>query len=197
MSIAVAVAKRGVIAIAADSQESFGDRRVLRENLRASKIARVGSAYIATAGWGLYENILEDYLARARTPRLTDRKSIFAFFMRLWKDLGKRYSMVNDQPHQDDASPFADLDSSFLVANRAGIFHVSGNLTVSEFQEFYAVGSGASYALGALQALRDGPLSAEAMARRACEAAMAFDIYCGGELDVYRVARKSGRKRRG
>lgn len=197
MSIAVAVSKRGVIAIAADSQENFGDRKVLRENHRASKISRVGSAFIATTGWGLYENILEHYLARSGTPRLTDRKSIFAFFMKLWKDLGKRYSMVNDQPHQDDASPFADLDSSFLVANPSGIFHVSGNLTVSEFQEFYAVGSGASYALGALQALRDEPLSAEAMARRACEAAMAFDIYCGGELDVHRMARKAPRKRRG
>jgi len=26
------------------------------------------------------------------------------------------------------------------------------------------------------------------LARRACEAAIAFDVYCGGEIDVRRIA---------
>jgi ATP-dependent HslUV protease, peptidase subunit HslV len=190
MSIAVAVSKGGLTVIAADSQENFGDRKLLRQNHRASKITRVGPAYVATTGWGLYENILDHYLAKAPTPRLTNQRAIFGFFLKLWKELGKRYSLVNDQPHQDDDSPFADIDSSFLIANAGGIYHVSGNLTVSEFHQYYAVGSGASYALGVLHALYDQRLGAEEMARRACEAAMAFDIYCGGEIDVYRIPHK-------
>jgi ATP-dependent protease HslVU (ClpYQ) peptidase subunit len=185
MSIAVVVKKGGTIAIAADSQENFGDRKMLRKNHLASKIMPLGSSYLATSGWGLYENILEDYLAKAGSPRLGSRSAVFSFFLKLWKQMGKKYSLVNQQPNQDDPSPFADLDSSFLVASRGGIFHVSGNLTVSEFDRYYAVGSGASYALGALHSLYGERLGAEARARRACEAAIAFDVYCGGELDVY------------
>jgi ATP-dependent protease HslVU (ClpYQ) peptidase subunit len=185
MSVAVAVRKGGVIAIAADSQENFGDCKMLRRNLRSSKIVALGSSYLATSGWGLYENILEDQLARGAAPRLGSRAAIFSFFLRLWRQMGKKYSLVNDQPNQDNPSPFADLDSSFLVANRGGIYHVSGNLTVSEFHAYYAVGSGAPYALGALHALFGERLGAEALARRACEAATEFDVYCGGEIDVF------------
>ena len=44
MSVAVAVQKGRSIAIAADTQESFGDRRVLRGDHRSSKIMRIGAA---------------------------------------------------------------------------------------------------------------------------------------------------------
>jgi ATP-dependent protease HslVU (ClpYQ) peptidase subunit len=194
MSIAVAVRKQHSIVIAADSQENFGDRKVDRANHRATKILRAGTAYIATTGWGLYDNILEDYLARTAAPRLRRREDVFAFFMRLWKQLRDRYSLVNDQPHHDhEASPFADVDASFLVVNPAGIFHVASNLSVTEFHEYYAVGSGASYALGALQVLY-GEHDAETLARRACAAAMAFDVFCGGDVDVYRIAAQARRR---
>ena len=193
MSIAVAVAKADTTVLAADSQENFGDRRLLRANHRAVKITPVGSAYLATTGWGLYENILEDYLARVAPPRLASRRAVFGFFVRLWKELGKNYSLVNDQPHQDDPTPFADLDSSFLVASAGGIYFVSSNMSVTQFTQYYAVGSGASYALGALHALYDQDLDAETIARRACEAAIAFDIYCGGDLDICRVPQRPRR----
>lgn len=193
MSIAVAVFKNDTTVLAADSQENFGDRRLLRSNHRAVKITPVGAAYLATTGWGLYENILEDYLGRVAPPRLTSRRAVFAFFVRLWKELGKNYSLVNDQPHQDDPTPFADLDSSFLVASPGGIFFVSSNLSVTQFSQYYAVGSGASYALGALHALYDQDLDAETLARRACEAAIAFDIYCGGDIDICPVPQRPRR----
>ena len=107
--------------------------------------------------------------------------------MRLWKDLRRRYSFVEDQVAEDDRSPFADLDSSFLIANKHGIFHVSGDMSVMAFQEYYAIGSGASYALGVLHALYPTERDAAVLARRACEAAIAFDVYCGGEIDVRRI----------
>ncbi len=189
MSIAVAVRKRDQIVVAADSQESFDDRRVLRDNHGASKIVRAGSSYIANTGWGAYDNILRDYLARISRPRLGSERAVFAFFIAFWRQLHKRYQFVNDQPGEhDDPTPFADLDSSFLVVNRSGIYYVSSNISVMEFTKYYAIGSGASYALGALHALYGQPLAADALARRACEAASAFDVGCGGDIDVQRVA---------
>jgi len=187
MSIAVAVRKGSEIVVAADTQENFGDRKILRAAHVASKILRVGSTYVAMTGWGLYDNILRDYLARMKRPRLGSEREVFSFFVAFWRQLHKRYSFVNDQVEEQEPSPFADLDASFLVVNRRGIFHVSSNMSVMEFKQYYAIGSGAPYALGALQALYSQRLDAEAIARAACAAATSFDVYCGGELDVHRV----------
>lgn len=188
MSIAVAVRKGNTIAVAADSQENFGDRKVVGSNHRATKIMQLGGSQLAMTGWGVYDNVFSDYLGTRRAPRFASEREIFVFFVKLWKDLRKRYSFVDDQVQDEDRSPFADLDSSFLIGNRYGIFHVSGDMSVMAFQEYYAIGSGASYALGVLHALYASERDAAVLARRACEAAIAFDVYCGGDIDVRRIA---------
>jgi ATP-dependent protease HslVU (ClpYQ) peptidase subunit len=187
MSVAVAVLKGRTIAIAADTQENFGDRRVLRSDHASSKIMKVGASYVAQTGWGLYENILGDYLAKAGTPRLRSEREIFVFFNRFWKRMRKDYSFVNDQAMEHDKSPFADLDATFLVVNSGGIFHVTGQMSVTRFTRFDAIGSGGPYALGALLTLYDEKLDADAIARRGCAAAVHFDVACGGEIDVFTV----------
>ena len=190
MSIAVAVKLRGQLVLATDSKRTFGSGAVPEANLSDTKIRKVGSAYLATTGWGIYSNILDDYLAGKRRARLTDRENIFSFFRLFWKELHERYSFVNDQRGDDD-SPFGDLDASFLIINPRGIFSVACDMSVTEFSQYYAIGSGAPYALGAVHALLDGARSAEALAKHAVEAACALDIYCGGEISMDRVkARK-------
>ena len=195
MSIAVAVRKGTTIAVAADSQENFGDRKIVGANHRAAKIMALGGSELAMTGWGVYDNVFTDYFRSRRAPRFASEREIFTFFVRLWKDLRKRYSFVDDQVAEDDRSPFADLDSSFLIANRHGIFHVSGDMSVMAFGQYYAIGSGASYALGVLHALYDTERDAAVLARRACEAAIAFDVYCGGEIDVRTIRGAAGRRR--
>ncbi len=187
MSVAVAVQKGRTIAIAADTQENFGDRRVLRGDHSSSKIMKVGASYVAQTGWGLYENILGDFLARGPVPRFRNEREIFVFFNRFWKRMRKDYSFVNDQPMDDDKSPFADLDASFLIVNASGIFHVTGQMSVTRFKRFDAIGSGGPYALGALHTLYDETLDAHEIARRGCAAAVHFDVSCGGELDLFTV----------
>lgn len=194
MSVAVAVQKGRTIVVAADTQENFGDRRVLRGDHSSSKIMKVGGSYIAQTGWGLYENILGDYLVKAGTPRFRNEREIFVFFNRFWKRMRKDYSFVNDQPLQDDKSPFADLDASFLIVNPGGIFHVTGQMSVTRFKRFDAIGSGGPYALGALHALYDSESDAEEIARRACAAALHLDISCGGALDVFTVKAQGPRR---
>jgi ATP-dependent HslUV protease subunit HslV len=187
MSIAVAVRKGNAIAVAADSQENFGDRKIVGPNHCASKIMPLGNSMLAMTGWGVYDNVFTDYLRAGRTPRFASEREIFVFFVKLWKDLRKRYSFVDDQVQDEDRSPFADLDSAFLIGNPYGIFHVSGDMSVMAFEEYYAIGSGASYALGVLHALHATERDATVLARRACEAAIAFDVYCGGEVNVRRI----------
>ena len=55
---------------------------------------------------------------------------------------------------------------------------------------YFAIGSGAPFALGALHALYDGKLGAAELARKAVEAGIAFDNYCGGEVVAHEVARR-------
>jgi ATP-dependent protease HslVU (ClpYQ) peptidase subunit len=105
---------------------------------------------------------------------------------------------VNDQ-RPDDESPFGDLDASFLVASSSGIFSVACDMSVTEFAQYYAIGSGAPYALGALHALYGDRADAEAIARKAVSAATALDIYCGGATTLFSLpvhAKRSASRRR-
>lgn len=189
MTIAVAVRKGREIVVAADTQNNFGSARATPDNHRPHKIMPVGEALIATSGWALYANILEDYVGRSRRPpALGTERDVFRFFQQFWHALKETYSLVNEQCHKDDDSPFGDLDASFLVVTRGGIFFVSSDTSVTPFEKYHAVGSGTDYALGALHALYDEVQDPEVLARRACEAAIAFNIYCGGEIDVKRMA---------
>lgn len=197
MSIALAIEKNGELIVAADTLTSFGHTKVPPALHAAQKIRRVGGAYLASTGWGLYENILDDVLARRGRVSLGSSSQIFAFFLRLWRDLHKKYSFVNDQIDEKESGPFGNLDSTFLVANRAGIFYVGPDMSVTRVERYFAIGSGAQFALGALHGLHDSRLGAEAVARRAIAAAIAFDTYCGGEAQIYRVARGRGAGKRG
>lgn len=194
MSIALAIEKNGELLVAADTLTSFGHTKVPAALHSAVKVRRVGASLLATTGWGVYENILDDVLARRGNVRLGTRGRIFDFFQRLWGDLHKKYSFVNDQIDEKEAGPFGNLDSTFLVAGRTGIFYVGPDMSVTPVRRYFAIGSGAQFALGALNALHDSRLGAEAVARRAVEAAIAFDTYCGGEVQIHRVP---GTRRRG
>jgi ATP-dependent HslUV protease, peptidase subunit HslV len=186
MSVVVAVRKGNDIVMAADTQTSFGDVRMPVDNLRAQKISKIGAAYLGKTGWGLYDNILSDFLARQR-PALTTEKGIYAFFMQLWRALHEKYAFVNDQCHEKD-SPFGDIDAAFLVVNRGGIYHVASDMSVTRFEKYYAIGAGNDFAMGALHALYDDKrYDAEELAKRAVDTASTFKMYCGGAVDVVKV----------
>ncbi len=200
MSVAVAVQKDGVVVLACDSQTSFGAERVPPENRVEVKYLKVGNAYVASTGWTLYTNILRDVLKRRRSvPRLDSEDSIFRFFNDLWRQLHERYSFVNDQADDSDGSPFGNLDSSFIVVSPQGLFSVSTDLSVARFDRYFAIGSGAPVALGALHALYDRRGAAETIAKAAVSAAISHDIYCGSPINAVSLratARKGNARKR-
>lgn len=200
MSVAVAVQKGDEVVLACDSQTSFGAERVPPENRVEVKYMKVGNAYVASTGWTLYTNILRDVLKRRRNaPRLDGEDAIFRFFNELWRQLHERYSFVNDQADDADGSPFGNLDSSFIVVSPQGLFSVSTDLSVARFDRYFAIGSGAPVALGALHALYAGSSAAGHIAEAAVAAAIAHDIYCGPPVNTVNVrlsARRRGASRR-
>ena len=186
MSIVVAVKKGAELVIAADTQQNFGSSKPCAGNVRHSKIVKIDGAYLGLTGWGIYENILADYLSDKQPVDLQTRQTVFTFFRELWPALHQRYSLVNDQSQERD-HPFGDLDSAFLVATKANIFYVSANMSVSEFHRFHAIGSGCDFAIGAMHALYEQNLTAAAIAQKAIHAAICHDVYCGGEIELIAV----------
>ena len=196
MSIAVAVRKQARIALATDSQTNLGSERVPVANMSGPKYMQIGDAYMAATGWTLYSNILADVLARRRgMPRLDSEANIFKFFTRLWEDLHERYNFVKDQADDAD-SPFGSLDSTFLVVCARGIFGVASDLSVLRYERYFAIGSGAPVALGAVHALYDSDVDAESIARSAADAAIDHDVYCGHPIHVAAVRERVARARK-
>jgi ATP-dependent protease HslVU (ClpYQ) peptidase subunit len=186
MSIAVVVKKDNKIVIGADTLQSFDTNMVTSDNLNESKLRRIGSAILASTGWGLYDNILDDYLKGKKAVRLSKKQDIFMFFEKLWPVLHEKYSFVNNQC-DDGNSPFGELDSSFLIATKKRIFYISSDMCVTEFMKFYAVGVGRDYAIGAMHVLYDQKKSAEEIARLAIEATIANNVFCGGNIELIKL----------
>ncbi|MCZ7649178.1 MAG: hypothetical protein M5U26_28640 [Planctomycetota bacterium] len=186
MSIVVAVRKGKRIVMAADTLTTSGTHRHAPGNVATHKIRRVGRALVGATGWSLYDNLLDDHLGSKRPPALGDKRAIFKFFVGFWHALRKKYNLVNDQPPEKD-SPFGDLDATFLVANRRGIFAVFSNLTVMPVERYYAIGGGGDYAFGALHVLYERERDPKQIALQAVETAIEFDVHCGGEPEVFDV----------
>ena len=195
MSIAVAVRKEARIVLATDSQTNLGSERVPAANLSGPKFMRIGDAHLAATGWTLYSNILADVLGRRRAaPRLDGEANIFKFFTRLWEELHERYNFVKDQADDAD-SPFGSLDSTFLVVCAQGIYGIASDLSVLRYERYFAIGSGAPVALGAVHALYESERDAEEIARNAAVAAMDHDVYCGHPVHVVTVRERAARTR--
>lgn len=183
MSIAVVVKKDNEIVIGADTLQCFDSNMADIDNLYETKLRRIGPAILAGSGWGLYDNILDDYLKGKKPVRLSTKQQVFLFFKKLWPVLHEKYSFVENQCG-DAESPFGELDSSFLIATKKRIFFVSSNMCVTEFLKFYAIGAGRDYAIGAMHVLYDQEKSAKEIARLAIEAAIANNVYCGGNIEI-------------
>ncbi len=188
MSIIVAVTKRGRTVVAADTLYLTGSHKDYASDLVGrAKVSRIGSSLIGMTGWSLYQNIFDHYFSRLRrVPTLKDEASIFEFFLQFLKSLRDRYPFIKEQREGAD-SPFSDLDSSFLIANRHGVFDVHGNLTVWKHKDFCAIGSGAPYAYGAAHVLYEQLGSAKEIAVRSVEAATRFDDGCGGPVETFMI----------
>lgn len=186
MSVIVAVTKKRRTVVATDGLTCFGHHGDTSGNIEPKPIHRVGSALIGNTGWALYDTILEDYLSRDELPLLDDKVSIFKFFVGFWKVLREDYPFVDDQCNSED-TPFVDLDSSFLVANRNGIFGITSDMDVTHYRKYHAIGCARDYAYGAMYSLYDDEPDPQKIAEGAVGAAISFDIHCAGEVQVFEI----------
>lgn len=186
MTVAVAVQKNDQLVLAADTLVHFAGQFFPFENCDTEKIFRTGKSILAWSGWALYAELLDAFLSESRPFELDSERAVFRFFVAFWRSMREDYGFMRHTASRSDP-PFVDLDSTFLICNRGGIFRISGNMDVTRFKQYTAIGSGSKYALGALRALYEQDLDARELAVRAVEVGIDFDVYCDGKIDVLEV----------
>jgi ATP-dependent protease HslVU (ClpYQ) peptidase subunit len=180
MTTAVVVRKHGEACIATDTLTTLGEQRQSARYDRGSdKLQTIGDGAITVVGSAAHALVIES-VARGKRVRfdLRDRLRIFESFRALHSELKEQY-FLNPKDSEDETAPYESSRIDALIAHPAGIFGVYALREVYEYRRFWAIGSGAEYALGAMYALYDEADSAAAVARAGVAAGAEFDTGSG------------------
>lgn len=186
MTTIVAVRKNGRAAIAADTLTTFGNTRLPAE-LDAShdKILHCGGSYIGVCGSAAHHLVLANLLGRMPDLQLSGKAAIFETFRKLHPVL-KEECFLN--PKEDEEDPYESSQITALIANSSGIYGIYSMREVFEYTQYWAIGSGHEYALGAMHHAYTRFDSAQDIARAGVEAGIAFDRNSAMPITLYAVA---------
>jgi ATP-dependent protease HslVU (ClpYQ) peptidase subunit len=175
VSTIVAVLKNDIACIAADSLTSFGDTHQSAEFVTDSdKILRCGEdTCIGIVGSAAHHLVMQSLLRKhADKIDFSDRLNIFESMRQLHPILKEEY-YLNSKDDDDDSYESSRVDA--LIINSAGIFGLYALREVDQYSRFWAVGSGADFALGAMKVAYELLDDAESIARAGIEAGACFD----------------------
>lgn len=183
MTTLVAVRKHDEIAIAADSLTTFGDLKLAAAYDRSpEKIVHYRGTYLGLCGSAAHQLVFESLLARHDDFDFSDRRAIFETFRKL-HPIMKEQHFLNPKEEEDD--PYESTQITALIVNGHGIFGVYSMREVFEYTQFWAVGSGREFALGAMNALYPRLKTAAAVARVGVEAGATFDKNTALPMSIY------------
>jgi ATP-dependent HslUV protease subunit HslV len=172
MSTVVVVRKGDRSVIGADTMCVFGNTKMSADYcVDGTKIVRAGDCYLASVGAAAHTNVLRSIIGRY-SPELSfkDSGSIFESALRLHEILKETYYL---NPIEKAEDPYESSQIDALIAGPYGIFGLYSWREVFEYDRFWAIGSGASFALGAMHAtygrLRDARQIAEVGLAAGCE----------------------------
>lgn len=187
MTTITVVRKNGHVAIAADTMTKWGPGKETAEYIvNNHKTFKVGYTVLAITGNTTFKAVLVDYFARPKVvARFDSVHNIFKTWQIMHAVLKEEY-FLNASASSDD--PVESTRVDVLLANKHGIFGVAAHRTVQEFSKFYAFGSGADYAMGAMYTTyNDKNRNAEDIAKLAVEAAAEFNDGTGMPLTSHYI----------
>jgi ATP-dependent HslUV protease, peptidase subunit HslV len=181
MSTIVVVRKGALACIACDTLASIGTIKQKAHYCSApGKIFGFRDTWIGTVGYAVHNAVLQSYFARhAGHVNLDTPEEIFETWRQMHKTLREEYHM-NPRRESDDA--YETTRMSALIASPQGIFGVTPARDVERYPRFWAIGSGASFALGAMFTLYERGADAEEIARAGVASGAEFDD--GSELPI-------------
>ena len=193
MTTVVVVKRNGQVAIAADTLVTFGDTRLSNRFEANSKLFKVdttaGPSYVGIAGTVAHFPVLRKaMLALPKKELLLGSKDeVFDTFTKLHPMLKETFFL---QTKEDDNDPYESSQFSVVVANATGIYGLYGYREVFEFNEFWGIGSGRSFALGAMYVAWDKAKTAREIATIGVQAGCEFDKSSGGPIEVFTLKLK-------
>ena len=177
MTTIVVVKKDGMAVIAGDTLTTFGSTRLASVHDAApEKLLKHGDTYFGIAGSAAHQLVLEHLLKKHPEFKFHGRDDIYESFRKIHPIL-KDEAYLNPKEEEDD--PYESSQLTSLVVNSSGIFGVYSMREVFEFDRFWSIGSGRSYALGAMQASWDGKRSAREIVDIGVKAGCEFDKSSG------------------
>ena len=189
MTTVVVVKKGRQIAIAADTLVTFGDTRLGHRFEPNSKLFKIGTSYIGMAGTVAHFPVLRKaMLALPKDQvKLNSRDEVFDTFTKLHPMLKEQYFL---QTKEDDNDPYESSQFTVVIANPSGIYGVYSYREIFEFKTFWGIGSGRSFALGAMHAVYDKAKTAREVAQAGMAAGCEFDKNSAGPVDIFTIALK-------
>ncbi len=183
MTTCVVVKKNNQIAIAADSLVTFGDTRLSNAYEANNKIFQVGESYITLAGTAAHFPVMRKLLTEmGEACKLNSRDDVFDTYSKVHQILKENYFL---NPKEDEEDPYESSQITSLVADPYGIFGVHSLREVFSFDRFWGIGSGRSFALGAMYATYDRAESAGQVAEIGVQAGAEFDKSSSGPFQIY------------
>jgi ATP-dependent protease HslVU (ClpYQ) peptidase subunit len=189
----VVVKKAGQVAIAADTLVTFGDTRLSNRYESNSKIFKIqsvtGTSYLGMAGTVAHFPVLRNALLSLSPEkvRLGSKDEVFDTFTKLHPLLKDAFFL---QTKEEDNDPYESSQFSVLIANATGIYGLYSYREVFEFKEYWGIGSGRSFALGAMYAGWDKAKSARELATLGVNAGCEYDRNSAGPVEVYSLKMK-------
>lgn len=196
MTTLVVVKKAGQVAIAADTLVTFGDTSLTNRFESNSKIFKVdttaGISYIGMAGTVAHFPALRKAMAVLPKDQLKlgSRDEVYDTFLKLHPLLKETFFL---QTKEDDSDPYESSQFTVVIANACGIFGLYSYREVFEFKEFWGIGSGRSFALGAMHAAWDKSKTAREVAMAGMEAGCEFDKNSAGPAEVFTLKLKASK----
>lgn len=193
MTTIVVVRKNGQLAIGADSLVTFGDTRLSHRFEANDKVFKVdaqgGPSYIGMAGTVAHFPVLRKALHALPKDqlRLGSRDEVFDTFTRLHPLLKETFFL---QTKEDDNDPYGSSQFSVLIANASGIYGLYSYREVFEFKEFWGIGSGRSFALGAMHATYARAKTAREVAEAGLAASCEFDRNSASPINIHTIKLK-------
>jgi ATP-dependent protease HslVU (ClpYQ) peptidase subunit len=186
MTTIVVVKKDGRVAIGADSLTTFGDTRLGQAYEANRKILRVADSCVGVAGTSAHFSVLAGaFAALGAECRLDSKDAVFRTFLRLHALLKESY-FLNTREQEDD--PYESSQIMAVIANPSGIYGVYSYREVFAFERFWGIGSGGSFALGAMSAVYDQAIGARAIAEYGVRAGIEFDKNSSGPMEIIEIA---------
>lgn len=189
MSTVVVVRKDNSACIAADSLTSFGDTRQPAEFIAdANKIIQFNSSYLGIVGSAAHHLVLKSlFNHHADKLDFSNQLSIFESLKNIHPVLKEEY-FLNSKEEDEDAYESSRVDA--LMMTEKGIFGIYSLREVDEYTRFWAVGSGAEYALGAMYSVYDKLQTAEEIAHAGVKAGAMFDNASALPMNAFSVTLK-------